>query len=406
MRVLRFDTALLLLTCTILSVAIAVAGNLNAPKQLTAEDKEALLQACYNQHYNGTPSTFEDFLRGFNTSLFLHKVYWSAKQPQLPLTIFVSATLERLDALDAQCRCYPGPLSAAVYVPLLQQQHGSKLTPENSAALLAAANRVQALFESLEAPSRSPSCALTALLLYEAVSDPPLARLLPVNSLRNAALLPVATPLAAMVDVDLATSAGLAGEVLAPGAGLREILRTCDKATLRTLSADSRLHPFAHYAYRRGHAATNFSRWLASDEPYDVPYEINYEPWDLLPPYDVRFRGYGWNKVAQVAHVAALNFTFRVAPGAWLVHRPHERSAGQRLYGAAAAGQGQGQADEVRTWKGSRAPLSRLFHRRVSALRHVAVRDMRRGTYVAAEDPQSAGCRAELPWWRPGGGSL
>ena len=61
------------------------------------------------------------------------------------------------------------------------------------------------------------ACSLTALLLYEAVADPALAALVPINALRDAALLPAATPLVAMVDVDLAPSASLAGQVAAPG---------------------------------------------------------------------------------------------------------------------------------------------------------------------------------------------
>ncbi|GFR39664.1 hypothetical protein Agub_g135, partial [Astrephomene gubernaculifera] len=180
-----------------------------------------------------------------------------------------------------------------------------------------------------------------------------------------------------------------------------------DKATLRQLESESALHFFAKTAYARGHSATNFTRWLQADLPYDVAYEINYEPWfimsrRLIPPYDVRFRGYGWNKVQQVASVALqYNFTFRVHPHVWLVHRPHEASAGQKMYGGSGGGggaekeqpHGQGQLDEIREWRGSRAPVSRLFHRRVSALRHTAIRDMRRGSYRAAEDPQSEHCR-------------
>ncbi|PNH01920.1 Glycosyltransferase-like protein LARGE2 [Tetrabaena socialis] len=290
------------------------------------------------------------------------------------------------------------------------------------------------------APTSAAPCALTALLLTERLADPALAGALPINSLRNAALLAASTPLAAMVDVDLAPSASLAAQVLGPAGGsAAEVLRGCeeergsvwilpawethkrlgvadgtvaaeqaiqgDKANLRRLVDSQHLHYFAKAAYSRGHAATNFSRWLEEQAPYVVPYVINYEPWFIIsrrrsPAYDVRFRGYGWNKVAQVALVAASNFTFRVHPAAWLVHRPHERSRGQELYsGPAADGGAAGQLEETRLWKGSRASLSRLFHRRVSTLRHVIIRDMRRGTYRAALDPASEHCRAVLPWW-------
>ena len=36
-------------------------------QQSTADDRASALQNCYNEHYNGTASVFEDFLRGFNT---------------------------------------------------------------------------------------------------------------------------------------------------------------------------------------------------------------------------------------------------------------------------------------------------------------------------------------------------
>ena len=42
---------------------------------------------------------------------------------------------------------------------------------------------------------------------------------------------------------------------------------------------------------------------------------------------------------------------------------------------------------------------AKLFHRRVAAMRHVALRDMRRGTYVPVVDEGSARCRESLEWW-------
>ena len=53
-----------------------------------------------------------------------------------------------------------------------------------------------------------------------------------------------------------------------------------------------------------------------------------YEPWfithwSMLPWFDVRFRGYGMNKIAHVASLNLYNFTFLVYHAAWIVHRPH-----------------------------------------------------------------------------------
>lgn len=74
---------------------------------------------------------------------------------------------------------------------------------------------------------------------------------------------------------------------------------------MTSLAESQQLHSFAQYVYVRGHNATDYPRWFAANEPYTIEYAINYEPWFVAdraacPPYDVRFRGYGWNKVQQV----------------------------------------------------------------------------------------------------------
>ena len=43
---------------------------------------------------------------------------WSSIPSELPLTIVTTVTPSRLDALEAQCGSWAGPLAAAVYVPL------------------------------------------------------------------------------------------------------------------------------------------------------------------------------------------------------------------------------------------------------------------------------------------------
>jgi hypothetical protein len=53
------------------------------------------------------------------------------------------------------------------------------------------------------------ACSLRMLLLTELTADRALAALVPINALRNAALLAIRTPLVAMIDVDLAISGSL-----------------------------------------------------------------------------------------------------------------------------------------------------------------------------------------------------
>jgi hypothetical protein len=44
--------------------------------------------------------------------------------------------------------------------------------------------------------------------------------------------------------------------------------------------------------------------------------------------YDERFRGYYWNKVQQLMHIARqLKFQFAVHPSAYVVHLPHAKPA-------------------------------------------------------------------------------
>lgn len=51
-----------------------------------------------------------------------------------------------------------------------------------------------------------------------------------------------------------------------------------------------------------GHGPTNYPKWYKAEEPYMVDYSKQYEPYIIgikshLPPYEARFRGYGYNKV-------------------------------------------------------------------------------------------------------------
>ena len=78
-------------------------------------------------------------------------------------------------------------------------------------------------------------------------------------------------------------------------------------------------------------------RWLSCEEGYTVQHEWGYEPWVLMqrtsvPLFDEAFRGYGMNKITWSAHIAALGFTFKVHPHAFMVHQPHQESSAKEAW--------------------------------------------------------------------------
>ena len=81
-------------------------------------------------------------------SLKLHKVYWSKKPvSNRQLTIFTALNPSRLDALEAQCRSWPGPHSSVIYIPLVQQESAKKLSSKNKGILKDAEKQLGAIFK-------------------------------------------------------------------------------------------------------------------------------------------------------------------------------------------------------------------------------------------------------------------
>ncbi|GIL54006.1 hypothetical protein Vafri_9563 [Volvox africanus] len=174
------------------------------------------------------------------------------------------ASLDRLPMLESQCRGYEGPISAAIYLPLLTerneggsgnggddarmgvedngalsnswrlQQLGSYphdigygdekpsltagaaiaatldelMLKEHGDKIRSAREMVQALSSRVEALRFNgvPMCELTLMLFAERTADSQIAAIMPTNALRNAAGVAVRTALAAMLDADLGVS--------------------------------------------------------------------------------------------------------------------------------------------------------------------------------------------------------
>lgn len=331
----------------------------------------ASLYRCMNEGHGVQQTTYEDFARGKPARLRLRRAWWSARPlpaAQAPLTIATGLNPGRLDQLESQCQSWGGPLSAAVYLVLPQyegfegaaaagEQGGAGggaaggadgtnatspeqqphdlddvegLTPASLASLAEAERAVAEFHARAERGENGMRCRLDAMLLYETVADERMAVLLPINVMRNHALLQARSPLVAMVDVDLVVSSAL-GEWLARPANV-ELLRAGaaakrvfvlpafetapqDNATLAheladgaarmakpalaSLTAARLVYQFALYLFRQGHNCTDYPRWFRSDAPYEIaPYD-GYEPWFATarltnPFYDAVYRGYGW----------------------------------------------------------------------------------------------------------------
>ncbi|KAJ9511282.1 hypothetical protein QJQ45_017133 [Haematococcus lacustris] len=228
-------------------------------------------------------------------------------------------------------------------------QHSEASNPGKVSARMAASAKPRLQRQPMEGDSilpdehagnRLPGCNLT-VLVFGQVSDnlDSLSFLFPINALRNHAALLVRTPLAAMVDVDLVLNQGFArslllnrsyaerlvqqaaeGNLLIPPAmetkrcaepqcrdGVLEGLVAArgPRGVMKALFRGGSLDTF--HCDRATHYNVDFRRWLRAKKftSYEVPYAPVSEPWyighrALLPWYDVRFKGFGFNKQMQV----------------------------------------------------------------------------------------------------------
>ena len=86
--------------------------------------------------------------------------------------------------------------------------------------------------------------------------------------------------------------------------------RAGSKAELKGMFDEGKIIQFADF-YPPGHGSTNYKKWFTFSEPYPITYKIGYEPYVLVnrrmvPWYDERFRGYGWDKVRPPLYFAIL----------------------------------------------------------------------------------------------------
>ena len=277
--------------------------------------------------------------------------------------------------VEGLCKVWPGRMVAVICVPYiaglgaaLNSQEGMNGTSEAGLA-----NLVSQMHQKLEIMQNG--CSLDIELVVhdlDSWEDPRLA-LYPVNAVRNRALMLAQTEAVYLLDVDFLPSTSMTRMVEDNGEEISELLRKlnekyiyvtpafghadlvplpngydfrlgdldhllADKQNVVKAYAEKLLPSFYESENSLDHGCTNFSRWITADAPYSITYEKMFEPYVIVarkyvPWYDERFIGYFRNKVEHLEYMYGLGLQYAVHPSAYVIHRPHPKSAAAQLQG-------------------------------------------------------------------------
>lgn len=335
------------------------------------------------------PFTIQDFVSGRAATLKPELELSSSKPAAIGVTVLTISTLGRISRLEGLCASWGGPLSAAVYVGLSPAPRNQPKAAEilnlanedeeydegdlgDGDPLLTAMQIVQDTFDKIE--RNTGGCQLTITLLSELLASAKEQVLFPYNALRNVAHLEAKTPLVLNVDTDMLLSRSLTATlsdpiryqhlfeiaenrtfIVVPAfeaislAGASTVISS--KAALVDALNKKQASRFAKH-YPPGHASTNYSRWTATKPggkpTYETKYSIGFEGWGIVsrglaPMWDVKYRGYGKDKIAWTSHLHRASFRFVVSADTFMVHRPHKSSPARASF---VAGLNRGNTEE------------------------------------------------------------
>lgn len=185
--------------------------------QLQLPQRASHIMDCYDTEECGTRETkWSTFLKDRPACLRPHRIWWSTRQPAVPVTLVTQLSADRLPQIRAQCATWSGILAAALYVPLVNVSQG-RLSNGQQHRLRMHADAIEDLFAQSEHPhNKRMHCSFRLMLVYESVSSDQVAVLYPVNSLRNLARLMADTQLIANIDVDMLPSVSMSNALAEP----------------------------------------------------------------------------------------------------------------------------------------------------------------------------------------------
>lgn len=132
------------------------------------------------------------------SSLVVHNLWWSRRNQTIPVTVFATVSISRLDALRDFCLAWTGPMSVVAYTQVVFDARDKftipdngphKLSKEASLHLHSQAQKLAALHQELE--DTQSVCQLDAIMAYELVENGISDVAFPINTLRNLAMLQV-----------------------------------------------------------------------------------------------------------------------------------------------------------------------------------------------------------------------
>ncbi|XP_044728692.1 LARGE xylosyl- and glucuronyltransferase 2-like [Chrysoperla carnea] len=174
----------------------------------------------------------------------------------------------------------------------------------------------------------------------------------PVNYLRNVGLQNVNTPFVFLTDIDFLPMNGLylslkryilkwftsykdKKALVIPAFETQRYRFSYPqtKDQLLNMLNQSMLFTFRYHVWTKGHESTNYKKWKTATLPYKIQWQPDFEPYvvipnnrDIVPLYDTRFVGFGWNKVSHIMELNALQYEFIVLPDCYTIHLPHAPS--------------------------------------------------------------------------------
>ncbi|XP_076748862.1 xylosyl- and glucuronyltransferase LARGE1 isoform X1 [Xylocopa sonorina] len=300
-------------------VFLEMDGNLLRRRLFGCDKHETVSQ--YNES-----NPCRDFARGatilYRTHPFLLEYEYNVYAPT-DVALVTQCSVERIPLLEDLSKHWPGTISVALYLTDAEVQ-----------------NFLEFVRGSTELRNRKN-------IAYHVVYKD--GELYPINYLRNIAMSYISTAFIFQLDVDFLPQLSL-HETLISYINKLNITES-DKVALIVPAFETEryrftfpankdellkflkrgiLYTFRYHVWTQGHAATNYTYWRNTMEPYEVSWEPDFEPYivvsRLAPRYDTRFIGFGWNKVSYLTHLTVLDYKYIVLPDTFIIHRPHAPS--------------------------------------------------------------------------------